>query len=750
MTQGIIWGFNNHEHMFFFRNKFTGKSYHFNHGWIQLFPHYLNLKWYKPAKKVKTAEKYFSKVCLLKGKYSKTVLSILWGVLILFTVSGCEFLLEEREDMGPQDTKKEAFKESISLADTLFVQKKFEEAVDAYLKVLVVAKGLKDQHQEASINYQLGQSYFFLQDFPTALIYFNNCLEILGKDNFTKMKAKALSRIGTIYQIHGDFPKAFETLLEALTIREKNRENDHGIARINYLLGNLLYYQERYSEATVYYRRAQRLADNNRLKCNAIIGTGCCFEGNQDLDRALKIFNYALEIAENDDYSRGIAYAKQNLGKVLGKTKAFVQAERNLKDAITIFEEMKEYYGIIQTKIYLGDLYNQQEKYNTAVVEFNESLRIIDSVGQTYWKPRGDALFGLANSYKGLGNFSIAFDLLEEGFKKKDSLLNEQTLNQMAKVQSIYELNKKQAVIDRQSFEADILKQKNKAKTATNYLFSFIAVFFLIFSVTILFFYHRQKRTTAQISFQKSYIEKQNKQLEHYNAELSNYAYIASHDLREPLRTISAFTGLIKRQADDTFTETTKEYFGYILGAVNRMQQLLEDLLSYSRIDSEAAEKKWISSADVLKNVKNDLIQRINENEAQILVNYDDMPDLYIPETHLHQLFQNVINNAIKFKKDDQSPIVDIKCKKERESYVFSFTDNGVGIPAEKKEKIFEMFTRLDKRHRYDGTGIGLATCKKIVLAYEGEIWVESEEGVGSTFFIRLPMARIKERKISK
>lgn len=230
-------------------------------------------------------------------------------------------------------------------------------------------------------------------------------------------------------------------------------------------------------------------------------------------------------------------------------------------------------------------------------------------------------------------------------------------------------------------------------------------------------------------------------QLRKSNSELETFAYAASHDLKEPLRMIGMYTTLLQRRLGTNLTEDNIEFMGYVTDGVSRMQRMLDDLLLYSRIGHGNDGEQVCNLNDVLFLVENNLKVRIAESEATI--QFGDLPKIFARQTETIQLFQNLIGNAIKFRKKETKPLIEVNWVLDRDMAVFGIRDNGIGIAEEFQEKVFAIFQRLHGKGDYEGSGIGLATCQKIVENLGGEIWVRSELGVGTTFFFSIPTTRL-------
>jgi signal transduction histidine kinase len=231
-------------------------------------------------------------------------------------------------------------------------------------------------------------------------------------------------------------------------------------------------------------------------------------------------------------------------------------------------------------------------------------------------------------------------------------------------------------------------------------------------------------------------LESQNRELERKNKELEQFAYVASHDLQEPLRTTSGFAEALQKQYAGKLDERADKFLSYIIQASERMKVLITDLLEYSRIGNKRELAK-VDCNSVLNDVLADLDTAISETNADITSCSLPLVDGY--QTEIKLLFQNLLVNSIKFRQKDHSPVISIGAVEKAGSWQFSFSDNGIGIPKEHNERIFIIFQRLHTRNEYNGSGIGLSHCKKIVELHKGKIWLESEPGKGTTFFFTIP-----------
>jgi two-component system CheB/CheR fusion protein len=234
-------------------------------------------------------------------------------------------------------------------------------------------------------------------------------------------------------------------------------------------------------------------------------------------------------------------------------------------------------------------------------------------------------------------------------------------------------------------------------------------------------------------------LEKRARELAESNAELERFAYVASHDLQEPLRMVTSFLQLLEKRYKNQLDQKAHEYSGYAVDGAERMKRLILDLLEYSRVNSSKLEKDDVDVNEVVEDLKITYKSILLETSGAL--NYKPLPIVKGNKTQILQLFQNLVGNAFKYK-SEVSPEINISYEEDNLNYTFSVSDNGIGIDPKFFTKIFIIFQRLHNREEYSGTGIGLAICKKIIDKHGGKIWVTSETGRGSTFYFTLPKSK--------
>ncbi|CAA7617951.1 Signal transduction histidine kinase [Candidatus Terasakiella magnetica] len=246
-----------------------------------------------------------------------------------------------------------------------------------------------------------------------------------------------------------------------------------------------------------------------------------------------------------------------------------------------------------------------------------------------------------------------------------------------------------------------------------------------------------RKRAEAELAMTREALLRANERLLASNRDLEQFAYVASHDLQEPLRMVVSYGQLLEKKYRDRLDDDAHTFIGFMVEGGARMQAMVSDLLEFSRVDHIGGERDAFGSSDALAETLFSLSQVITEARAE--VSYAGLPEIVYNRHQFVRLMQNLIGNAIKYRDPAHAPRIKVGARHDRHEWVFSISDNGIGIDPTYFEQIFAVFRRLHTRDLYSGTGIGLAVCKKIVEHHGGRIWVESCLGAGSTFFFTAP-----------
>ncbi|NME70294.1 sensor histidine kinase [Flammeovirga aprica] len=253
-------------------------------------------------------------------------------------------------------------------------------------------------------------------------------------------------------------------------------------------------------------------------------------------------------------------------------------------------------------------------------------------------------------------------------------------------------------------------------------------IILFVFIISLFYFF------TSENNKYLDKLKKKNEEVEEKNKELEHFAYICSHDLSEPLRTVTGFIGIIKEESDPT-NDKLNTYFGFVEQANNRMDTMISSLLNFSKLNKNSSHQQ-LNTQNLIQEVKVDINTLMLEKKATI--NFSDLPVIHGMPTQIKQVFQNLIINGIKYQIPDVKPVITISCQETPDYWEFCVADNGIGIKEKNLNKIFHMFTRLHLDDEYKGEGIGLAFCKKIIEMHKGKIWVESEYKKGSQFYFTI------------
>jgi PAS domain S-box-containing protein len=247
----------------------------------------------------------------------------------------------------------------------------------------------------------------------------------------------------------------------------------------------------------------------------------------------------------------------------------------------------------------------------------------------------------------------------------------------------------------------------------------------------------RRKKTEEQLLELNRELKEQTKELAASNAELEQFAFVASHDLQEPLRMVTSFLNQLEKKYGDKLDEKAKRYIWFATDGAKRMRQIILDLLNYSRIGRVDTNPEPVDLNQVMEAVIRDFRKTIEAKDA--VIQWNDLPQIMADNSSIHSLMSNLIGNALKYQPENNQPKITVSSEKTEKYYKISVSDNGIGISPEYREKIFQIFQRLHSSDEYSGTGIGLAICRKIVETHDGTISVESKEGIGSTFTFEIP-----------
>lgn len=590
----------------------------------------------------------------------------------------------------------------------------------------------------------LGMGYDYLGMADSSFIFYSMGLEkaILLDDPYLKGISK--NNLGIYYMFKRNYPLALRYLQEAISLAEDGGYNMNPYA--TYANIGIIYEQAgNIKQAIDYYKlsaEAARQTGKSDYAAYAHLDDGYIAYLQRDFATAESHYYEALEYYQKQTSRPSEAETLYYLGKLYAKQDKFEQALDFYQKALDIYVDMKSKEDIPSMYLCIGNVYKNKGEYHVSRQLYHNAEAMAIEV---------DDLEGLAEIYDSLAVNYAAFEQYEEAYtyqrksrKQRETIFSQETKEQMTQLETNFQLRMRQAETARlyaeQAKNEVILRQRTLLAWA-GWLIGLLVAF-----VAFVFFRSRKKvlqlnqKLEQKVAARTKELNHANENLIAANRELERFTYIASHDLKEPLRNITSFVNLIQRKIKGRAEEELEEYMSFVTNSSKQMYTLVEDILAFSRVkENDLREKKQIDLNLVVDEVKVTIAHFLNEHKAKIIV--EDLPWVFAHQTEMFLLIKNLIENGIKYN-TSEVPSVLIEGEKNRRGVVIHISDNGIGIEPKYQDKIFEMFTRLNDREQFTGSGIGLAICKKIVQKYKGRLWVDSVVEKGSTFHFSIPNSK--------
>ena len=577
----------------------------------------------------------------------------------------------------------------------------FDEALELALQArdyLKESTEASDEEYLAEVLERVAEAYIKKREYSTSLEYSQELLQIARAEKDTEKELTALKFIAIVCGVKANYKIGMQYFFEALDKSEQigYRPNTaHILVNIATIYAHLFNYDDALSRYQRVLDEFDDILDNN-TRVAVYNNSGNIYYATDRHTEALACFEKSLELAKEYSYRPMLAHSLAQLSRVEFRLKNYEKSFRYAAEAEKEFTDSGSSHGKQINQLNLAKLYLHKG-------ELDKALELAKTGTFTAGELKDDAsvLRGyrtLSNIYKEAKNFEqalehqIRYSMLQEEFSKTQ---------------------RNRRFLDLEIRHA-IKEQEREINTLT-----------------------KENEYQALLLQQSDQIARQNDELLSVNDDLRQFAYVASHDLKEPLRMIGSYIKLVEKHFGNKIPDSKKQYFKFINEGAERMNNLLEDLLRYATIGNSALDFEETDVNRVLEVCAFNLKVRIEDNNAVLKI--PELPKVYTNKPLLSQLFQNLLSNAVKFRKPDTDPVVLIRHTEKEEEHIFSVGDNGIGIPEEYRERIFIMFQRLHARAKYEGTGIGLAICQKIALKLGGRLWLESEEGVGSTFYFSIP-----------
>ncbi|MFN8286965.1 MAG: ATP-binding protein [Chitinophagales bacterium] len=577
-----------------------------------------------------------------------------------------------------------------------YIERRSPEGLPIAQKAMRLAEAEGNALHLAYSSYVLAFHYCLVEnDYEKAIEICNSVLEKLDEDDISDVSYKIYMTLGNSYQLKGELFSAQEAYMKGLKhLESKTQLNDREKGflasfyyNVSLLLSTtalnitseeyLLKSIEIYSQLKQYFKLS---------KC--YVAYAGVFEAKKDYLTAIDYLFKALELdtRTNDAYS--LALTRANLGILHLRVKKMDEAFKYLGEALVYYEENKMAYETAMVKTNMGETLFENDKKE-------EGVRLLQEAEELFLQL--DNKRELSNIYQLLGrvlgdleDYKNAFNYQRKYTESLKFFYDVEKTNALTRAKKEFETEQKEK-------EATLLRLKNEEI--------------------------------------RHYVVK----LERSNNELKQFAHVASHDLREPLRMISSYMGLLKKSINGSITAQQEEFISFALDGAKRMEQLIVDLLRLAKVDANPRMEK-VKIQSVVDEVKLNLEMLLKDKNALIISS--DLPEIIADRTMMLQLFQNIIGNGIKYNQNAQ-PTVKVKCAYRASELEISISDNGIGIPEQFRERVFEIFKRLHTSQEYSGSGIGLAICRKIVETMNGKISIDENTQGGTVFRITFPITVI-------
>jgi signal transduction histidine kinase len=612
---------------------------------------------------------------------------------------------------------------------------RLKDAAAQYTKALTLSEQLIPTDQLdifvdwAIINKKLG-NYKISKD------YYERTLALAEKINDIEAIEFAYNGLGNLLKVAGEYDKAVEYHLKSGEIAEK-RGKPMGVVSSLVDISDTYLLSKNYQLALSNIEKAYHLAleVNDTLKTRKLskisnvlnaYGKTLSAQGayNNSLQKHLEALNNYTSISDNKHIAETLIFVADTYAEM----KKYDMAEEHFLKCLK-YKEYLEFYEHPNFYLKLGKLYQKKEQNEKAIESLENCIKLAEQ--KNFKDLLNKANMALAESYNIQGDYRKAYQILQKANAFGDSLFTEDKSKKLAEAQFKFDVEKGE-------------KELQEVKAKQTFYWLIMAAFFIILISGVFFYVIKLKNKNTLALLQKSQeIELQNTRLEKSNEILRQFAYASAHDLKEPLRSISSFVHIIQRKYVKILPPEADEYMTFVISGVKRMEQLLSALLEYSTVASDdEVVKKATPLAKVLDDVKDNLHTIIQEKKANVYAE-GSLPTVWVTQLHLTQLLQNIISNALKF--SVRPPVVKISSQIVDNQLIINIQDNGIGMKKEYSDKIFKLFQRLSRSAQYEGTGIGLAICKKIVDKHDGNIWFDSIEDVGTTFHISFPISILKQ-----
>jgi signal transduction histidine kinase len=582
---------------------------------------------------------------------------------------------------------------------------------------------------------------------PDSIIaIFQEALDIAEEIDYVELKTHLLNNMGVINLNKGEYDKTIRLCLEALEIAEEI-ELDVSILQSLNLISAVFYYQKENEKGLKYAKQglahARRVNDPQYI-ANFINNIGSFYKLMGMTDSTLIYMEQSLEVSRANNMDIFTVLTLNNIGEVYISKNRFEIAQQYVSEAYAIAQKSNYVHGMFNSLVALAQISYDGKQYHEAINYLERSLELT-----TKQNSKKDAYEILKKCYTKVGNYKLALEAMENYSEIRDSIFNIESKKQIDELTTKYEVTQKET-------ENQLLKEKQQAALRAIQYSNYLAVglaFALLLAVGwgITFYRSNQRKRqynkvleqtvaerTNELNSANKKLALSNKELKQANYELRVFNYIASHDIKEPIRNIGSYASLIFRKLPEDLRMSLREYFDTIKNSTTQLYTLLEDFTKYTTLSrDDKIEKQEVDLSKLVDNIVNGSYDTIQKYNGKVI--YGDLPVVQSSNSLLFTIIKNLIENGLKYNQSS-TPTVEVSYYQTNKFHEIKVVDNGIGIDEDYHQKIFELFKQLNSPKEYGGSGTGLSIVKLCVEKLDGNIKVDSQEGKGSRFTIQLPI----------
>ena len=602
-------------------------------------------------------------------------------------------------------------------------------------KVLVITQN-KERHKDMAEAYRILTANYAQknENMDTILFYNQKGIFHAEQANDLMKKAYMLNSLGITYRKKGDYKKAISTSLTALNLGREIKDTNIIVNTLN-SIAVVFYYQKDFKKARKYFQESKTYAEAMNFTlmiASTTMNLGNVYKQEEKIDTALIYYQEALVIKRHLGNRYSLIKNLQNIGSIYLKQEQYKLAIESFEESLAISKEMKSISGQSAALEGLGWAALEQKKHNQAVKYGEQGLALLSDKTPILTQKNLHEFLHLA--YEQRKKYALAYKHLKQYQLLQDSLHNQNQTELIHELETQYQVEQKET-------ENQLLKAEHKSDQKNiqyrNILIIAILLGFLLISSWSFVLYRSKQQTNQYNQLLEKTVTERTADLKQANYELRTFNYIASHDIKEPIRNIGSYVGLIRRKLPQDLKQDLGHYFMTIKQSTTQLYTLIEDFAKYTTLSKdEKIDLEQVNLDLLTNNITQTLEPTIKRYKGQ--VTYSNLPNIEASNSLLFTLLKNLIENGLKYNQSEQ-PTVNVSYETIENGHKIIVTDNGIGIESQYHSRIFEMFKRLHNRSEYEGSGIGLAIVKLAVDKLNGTISLNSALNKGSTFTITLP-----------